>query len=531
MNQKTAIRLSLRFSLVLAVMLACFGAVSAMPAAPNSPEDDAERIPVVGDVIDVRVVNVEIVATDEKGNRLRGLSPADFRLLVDGKEVPIEFFTEVEEGKTVASAPVAPAAGSDAVPTPLPPSEEVGRSYLVFVDDSFAVGKPRDVVLDRLDKDLGMLQAQDRMAVLAFDGYRIDVLSPWTSDKAALAAALSAARGRASTGNRLLAQDRNMQSDVDYTLNAALEAGLTAGEADKEFLEALGKRVNPEARTQLGRTAHALAGALRGFEAPPGRKVMLLLSGGWSLQVAPQLFVPLIRSANQLGYTIYPVDVASPTPETLKALDQLAMQTGGRVANVAGQDVFRQVVADSGSYYWLGFTPSWKGDDGQHQIRFEAARPGLQVRARSGFTDLSKRTETAMRAEGVLLFGGQAEDRTLKVELGEMKEVGSREVEVPVTLGVPVEALALTQDDKGFVAEAPLVVAALDAKGARSDLPTSRLRVQVKEPPRVGGYARFQTTLRLRRADQKLVFTVHDAVNGHPLWQEVEFHPQDRRQR
>ena len=37
--------------------------------------------------------------------------------------------------------------------------------------------------------------------------------------------------------------------------------------------------------------------------------------------------------------------------------------------------------------------------------------------------------------------------------------------------------------------------------------------------------ARFQTTLRLRLAPQRLVFTVRDEVNGGTMWQEVEFAP------
>ena len=72
--------------------------------------------------------------------------------------------------------------------------------------------------------------------------------------------------------------------------------------------------------------------------------------------------------------------------------------------NSVRQDVFRQVVADSGTYYWLGFTPSWKADDRNHLIRVESKRPGVEVRARTSFPDLSRKTENSMKAESVLLF-------------------------------------------------------------------------------------------------------------------------------
>jgi hypothetical protein len=87
---------------------------------------------------------------------------------------------------------------------------------------------------------------------------------------------------------------------------------------------------------------------------------------------------------------------------------------------------------------------------------------------------------------------------------------------------VPVEALALAPEPGGgYVAEVPLAIASLDEKGGRSELPMSRLRVAVAAVPAAGGYARFRTVLKLRRATQHLVFTVRDAASGRILWGEA----------
>ena len=150
-----------------------------------------------------------------------------------------------------------------------------------------------------------------------------------------------------------------------------------------EILGALSKRISPEARTQLGRTAAAAAAALRGFEAPPGRKVLLLLSGAWSLSVAPQLYSPLVEAANRLGYTVYPVDTSQSDAAEVTVLDKLARATGGRLVAPASNDAFREVVADSGSYYWLGFTPTWKADDQRRPVTVEV-RLGQAVEIRVG---------------------------------------------------------------------------------------------------------------------------------------------------
>jgi VWFA-related protein len=471
--------------------------------------------------IDVRVVNVEAVVTDRAGEPVRGLPAADFRLLVDGREVPVEYFTEVAEGKAAAAGPQSPVAAG----------EEVGRSYLVYIDDSFALANRRDVALENLRRDLTLLKPGDRMAVLAFDGSRIDVLSGWTGDAAALAAALERARRRPATGGQMLSHQRALQSEVNVVLENDIDDGGDDPYANAvgSELEALSHRISPEARTELGKTAAAAAATLRGFAAPPGRKVMLLLSGAWSMSVAPRLYGPMVEAANRLGYTIYPVDLAQSDPHEISALGALAARTGGRVVVSAKLDPFREVVADTGTYYWLGFTPSWRADDRGHRVAVEVRRAGLKVRSRGGFSDLSKRTENAMKAESVLLFGGAERDRRLLVRLGQPRRVGRGEMEVPVTLGVPVESLALTPKGSGYVAGTPLAVVEMDEKGGRADLPASRLTVALKAPPRAGTYARFQTVVRVRDVGQRLVFSVQDPVAGTALWGEVEYAPHSRR--
>ena len=493
----------------------------AFPAAAQTPPQS--EIPTLGETIDVRVVNVEAVVTTAAGERTRGLAATDFRLLVDGREVPVEYFAEIEEGHSVpakSQSPTAPAA-------PISAGEEVGRSYLVYADDSFSLAGRRNDVLDKLERDLTLLRPADRMAILAFDGARISVLCGWTGDTAALREGLAKARQRKAQGNDMLAHQRALQSDVNWIHDSAdsLESGDSdrasgpkAGQVD-DILFYLSTRISPEARTQLGKTTEAAASALRGFEAPPGRKVMLLLSGAWSLSVAPRLYGPLVEAANRLGYTVYPVDAAQSDAKQVTALDQLARATGGRVVVPANDAAFREVVTDTGSYYWLGFTPTWKANDRQHQVTVEVRRAGFEVRSRGGFTDLSPRTAAAMKAESVLLFGGAEDDRRLLVELGK-PERRSGAFEVPVTLGVPVEALALTPKGKGYLAQVPLAMATEEPDGRRSNLSGPTLQVAVAKLPEPGTYARFQTVVRLSDPNQRVIFTIHNAINGHALWGE-----------
>jgi len=277
-------------------------------------------------------VDVEAVVTDREGNRVRGLSAGDFRLLVDGVEVPVERFAEVGEGA-------------------------VGRSYLVFVDDSQSIAVQRDLVLWEIERDLNRLGPEDRMAVVAFDGERLHMLAAWTGDREALAAALAEARKR-------------------------------------------------PARESLARSSmwvgDAAAAALRSVSPSPGRKAMLVLSGGWP--AGPSL--QLVRDANRLGYTLYPVDVPAlerdQAPEA--TILALAEATGGQAAlNSNRLAALERAEEDTRSYYLLGFSPAWNADDRDHRIELEVRRPGLDVRARHGFPDVSPSTLAEMETEELLL--------------------------------------------------------------------------------------------------------------------------------
>jgi VWFA-related protein len=474
------------------------------------------------DAIDVRVVNVEAVVTGRGGERVRGLTAADFRLLVDGKEVPVEYFAEVAEGAAVSTPSAASGGGA-----PVAPGEEVGKNYLVFIDESLALQSQRDDMLKRIADDLSLLRPADRMAVLAFDRLNISVLAPWTNDAAALRAALERERQRPARGIISIVHQRSADSDAELvrqvteaTQEKFADAGPSRGDQLQHSLSGL-PGVGP-AVSDTHKAADAATAALRAFGAPPGRKVMLLVTGAWTFQTAPGFYRPLLTAANQLGYSVYPVDAAKSGAYAINIADSLARFTGGRAVTPADNRIFRQVVEDTASYYWLGFTPSGKESDRARRVVVEVRRPGLAVRSRGGFSDLSKRTENLLKAESVLLFGGAPEDRRLLVQLGKPRRTRLG-LEVPVALGVPAEALVLSADLGGYRMVAPMAVVVLDEKGGRAELRTEIKLTMAQAPDRPGLYARFETVILLRDAKQRVVFTVPDSVTGRALWGDIEF--------
>ncbi|HEX6899202.1 MAG TPA: VWA domain-containing protein [Thermoanaerobaculia bacterium] len=511
-----------------------------------------------GESIDVRVVNVEAVVTDAKGNRVRGLTAKDFQLLVDGREVPIEFFAEISGAE--ASPSPSEAAASD--PAGLAaPADPRGRNILVFIDDLFSVAGQRDAVLAGLERDLKLLGPEDRMAIVALGmGGRPDVLSSWTGDQGALATALETARKRRAWGNDVLAMRRSIQGEQELARLAEEDGSLSLyrdgagtfsgarGVSSFWSMSPSGSGVDSRLYSRLLKVPVAVVAAMRTLTPPPGRKVLLLVSGGWPV---PRLMVPMMTEANRLGYTAYPVDAqgidmaitvndasqSGPSGDTAwvssqwehgvhDGLELLARVTGGKaLLNSARLDALGRTVEDTSQFYWLGFTPTWKGDDRHHGIRVKVRAKGLTVRSRGGFSDFSQSSEAALAGYSTLLLGGDPKDKRLVVEMGKPAAGKGSTMTVPVTVMIPVADLSTVEQDRRWHVEAVLSLGAMDKYGTYSDYMEIPLRLSLKEAPKPGGLARYKTSVKLRRIDQRLVFTIRDPLAGTVFWGEAEVRP------
>ena len=499
-----------------------------------------------GESIDVRVVNVEAVVTDRAGTRVFGLSPTDFQLLVDGEEVPIEFFTEFRGGQALRDVGASPWEVA-----PISDIQAEGTSYLVFVDDFFTVGIDRDRVLRALGDELAFLGPDDRMAIVAWDGARTTMLTSWTSNSADLRRALRVAAERPALGLQRIAERRSVLSGTLLPASARVLGRRGLAITERVYSEIL--------IDQVSDAVDAASATLRGFAAPPGRKVMLLASGGWPFRPAEyvtgdpfaaaldyrfargaEIYGPLVETANLLGYTLYPidapglegnsgVDAAFRAPvarlagafadyretELHDSLRFLARETGG-VALINGQrlEPLSRVADDTRSFYWLGFNPDRSGDGEINSIELVVKQPGLVVRSRSGYRDLSIEEEVTMQVASALLFGFPAHSQGLAVELGSVQRDKRKTMIVPVTLRLPAGAITLLPAGGGYAADLEVRVAAIDGRGDRSEVATLPWRVTRDELPPGGEYLRFDTSLRLRRASQDLVVAVYDKSSG-----------------
>ena len=265
----------LALSLLLGCASALFGAEKTPPTSLTS----------FGEVVEVNVVNVDVHATDKSGKRVNDLRQGDFTLLEDGKPVAITNFTPVH-GSAGGAAPSAP---EGAARTP-----DDAWNLVIYVDNANIRPSHRTRALQQLREFLAhSVSSGDRVMLITSD-LALKVWQPFTSDSAALDAALRemekmAARGPAVDLERKQAFDTMMSiqeisladpiDPVACPMNIVTPARDFAGSRRSEVLRSLG----------------ALTILVNSLSGVPGRKAVLHVSDGIPAMPGEELFQFLVE--------------------------------------------------------------------------------------------------------------------------------------------------------------------------------------------------------------------------------------------
>ncbi len=588
-----------------------------LPAAATAQQQGEPAV--FSEVIDVRVVNAEVVVTDREGNRVHGLEASDFELLVDGEPMPISYFTEIAEGFAQGAATGAVAGVPD-----LAPYAPVGTNFLIFIDDFFSIERDRNRVLDSLEEDLRELGPVDRVAAVAFDGDSLEMLTAWTNDPSVMEQALDRARRRSAYGLQRLSELRMSEAgrEAQAIFEAVADQAFAPDQREAAELEQIALEANPSVSTSFGAAsqeggtgadaagqAQVLAGedaaalkdllgtslssqelqyarklenqlelsvlaamaTMRSLANQPGRKVMLLLAGGWprsaalftvagkgdlsgfaasadgALMSEDELYGPLVAAANLIGYALYPVDLPGLSasfagdaagglgpgaqPDATGAglleredmlhstLDLLARSTGGvSMINADRDQALAAAVEDTRSYYWIGFQPRRREDEAFHDIEVRlTGRPDLRVRTREGYVDMSRDREVSMTVDAAMRFGIPPDTRPLEVRFSDPVRAGRRRMSMAVEVVIPLDHVELIPVAGGWRNELEVRVTAMDLDGNRSEMSRERILIAGPAKPRPGQVFYYETDLVFRRRDHTWVIAVHDPLTGTVL--------------
>jgi len=199
-------------------------------------------------------------------------------------------------------------------------------------------------------------------------------------------------------------------------------------------------------------------------DAPPGRKTLVFISPTGGFDFSPEhlsqprnmpYLAELFSDLQRANINVYPIDPAGLTiadgiwSPRIDVLRRFADNTGGRAifaTNTPDQDV-PQIFLENSSFYMLGFRSNDPKTDGSFRnIEVKVARPGLEVRTRSGYyaSKPSKLAKTAgSRATtpvDVALAGAvPAHDLPLRLSAIPIGIPGQQKGAVLLALGLPNE--------------------------------------------------------------------------------------------
>jgi VWFA-related protein len=395
-----------------------------------------------------RLVIVDVVAVDSRGNPVVGLKPTDFQLLEDGKPQRLASFDEHKSPTTSSEPPkhfhLPPHQYTNV------PEEEPKGAWTVILFDTLNT-PAADQVTARLHmlKFLKSLPAGQRTALFAL-GARLRLIQTFTGSSDVLVAA--ATNLLASPSSLLVTEAHHQRQEDDLAYRERMAAPTISGgngavglpstvtnPATEKLREALASQEKSTIEQRIGLTLQSLAALGQMLHGYAGRKNLVWLSGGFPFTIGPKPFghfegpegerfdlavhqTASLLSAAQIA--VYPIDVGgirtqevdisstsegatgvdsstgasryngmlarqlTESSEEHATMDDIAEQTGGR-AFYGSNDVqteMQRSVQQGSAYYTLTYSPQDQNWNGKYRhIEVKLPRGGPHLQYRRGY--------------------------------------------------------------------------------------------------------------------------------------------------
>lgn len=412
-------------------LLVCFAAFFLGPSLAQQRQD-SKTAPQAGPGPAVRVttrlVQVNVVVHNSKGEPVSGLKKEDFLLFDKGQPEQIALFSaQTTEDRTQPASALPANTFSNRIEerTNAPTSVTV-----ILLDELNTRFQDSSYARTETVKLLRQIQPQDRVALYLLRG-NLTILHDFTSDARALLAALE--RHRSGHSAHLDAGTPQPPDTGDAELDAWLEG---ANERTSDFYNT----------DRAYRTLGAMEGIGRHLARVPGRKNLIWISGSFPIwfgmdrepiqgmlsrnrQTFTQEVEQAGRALSDSNVAVYPVDARgligpfglnpnfnsprigaarppSSDPWGLQAvgdthatMNMIADRTGGRAFYNTNdiQGSIRRAINDSRVTYVLGFYPTHQKWDGQFRpikVQLQRGHAGAQLRYRKGYVAAAQNQET-----------------------------------------------------------------------------------------------------------------------------------------
>ena len=455
--------------------------------------------------VEVTAMDLDVVATKD-GRPVNDLTKADFLVRVDGKAVPVDYFARIEAG--TVHGPDLATASPDLVLDALRADDGgtyVPRQFLVYFDDERLLPQERKPVIEGLRDFVTRLSPSDRASIVSYNG-STRVLVPFTNSKEDLLDGLS----RLDT-----ASPRGLSWESQYR-QTVQELRVSRASTRSSILRSWSAQAAARERSSLAELARSVSA----LAARSGKRTLLLVTNGYEWhpgQTLAQAYGPsllqqfdydigddlkvILEEANSSGITIQvfdakglvvDVDASQPLSPAVNpffkaqnfrdSMAALAYETGGSLVenrNVFLSDLDR-VYREASSYYSVGVTLAGVPGKGSRDVEVRCTRPGVVVRARTGFAAKTADEAAIDRIEMALLTPGAAGDfpATLRIGAPESKGGPGRRV-AGYEVAVPISELTFRDEGATKTAVIEVSLAAVEDTGARSTVKPERKTLSI----------------------------------------------------
>jgi VWFA-related protein len=537
-------------TLLVPVLAAALTGADVLSSATPSPEAPERRTPAMVERATVELVLIEAYVTDSQGRPLRGLTPDDFSLMVDGHAKPIHSL-EFREIAGAAPAPEGGPAAGTAPESARTPAARLPRRFILFFEDSTSAASGLTAARQAAQRFLdGSLVPDDQVALASYDR-RLRILHDFTTDRTALRQAVEASLKDLNRFTDYASDQAGQERELATVMaQGSVGSGGSEGQSETLFRQLRVLALNyaaaytPRTRDVL-RALTTLVDSLAPY---PGYKGIVFMGDGvaenpaldflqrFAGRVPPSMtrdvenfdlsleIKQLAHYASAAGVTLHSVQTTGLTSTTAEmraagrrsnALDTLALNTGGTKSS--SNDLFKglaQAESASRAYYVIGYAPEGPPDGQYHTVQLRLKHRSGNLRWRRGFTRLlpAKARERAVAAAYALpeLY----DDLGLEISAVAGPGDGARRV-YDVVVHVPPGRVLFVPRPEGATAQLEAGYVLIDDSRRETLRAALNARITVAEdglPGRLG--VDFYSRIRVPRAGQTITAVVSDQSAG-----------------
>ena len=523
------------------------------PPAPAAGQEKDRPLPPVSESVDVSITNVEVFVTDSKGQRVAGLTTADFEVQQDGVPQKITNFYAVAGGKVLledgTSIPLGATDKDAAVEVP----REVTAHYVFYVDNLNIQPQNRNRMFKRLKEFIPQVIGPNAEGMVVTFNRSVKIRKGFTNDPKELLGALEDIELDTGGGTNYQSERRDAISKINDAKSSS-----EAQNFAKTYAQAL--------RNDLEFTVDAIQSTINSLAGLQGRKNFVYMSEGLPATAGLELYeairekfqdpsasmqefeydmnakyVKIVSAANANGVTVYTLDASGLTTSDLMSAENrttdvrvneffvrqnmqgpirmMAEETGG-IAAINTNDwkaSLDQIASDFSNFYSLGYRSAKGASDRPHKIEVLVKKKGLKVRTRTSFVEKSVETKTAEAVLASLHYSRSDNPLQASMSVGEPKPYDSQNYLLPVRISVPIGKLGLLPSGDRYEGQFFVYFAVLDVSGKQSDLQIQKQPVTVPAKDLAAAQRKdfyFDVQLIVVPGGQKLAIGVRDGVSN-----------------